>query len=152
MGAQTLCDRQHHPCAKLLRMNGAAPPPLHVFTACTRTLPPPLLPFILLTMSYSDGKIEFPARTIHRCVEILLKCTARIYCRSPFRNTAICQASSTRSVCLSVPLYPLNVLSNVSLHAARIASSFTCQRTCKTLRPGTQNWSSRVHNLTLGRP
>jgi hypothetical protein len=116
---------------------------------CAQELCPP--PFILPTMSYSDGNMDFPARTIHRCVESLPKCTARLYCRPPFRNPAICQASSTRSVCLSLSIHSSCSVTYYYMQP-EWSFSFTCQRTCKTLRPGTQNWSSRVHKLTLRRP
>jgi len=128
----SLCDRQYHPCAKMLRINGALPPHLHAFTLCTRTLTP-------------------PPSSIHRCVVSLLKCTARIYCRSPFRNTAICQASSTRSFRLSDPLYPFIVLCSVTYYYTQ-PESFLLSHVSehvKTLRPSTENWYSRVQSYTM---
>ena len=60
--------------------------PQHAFTVCTRTMTPP-------PRAFSNSPVSKAFK--------MPKCAAQMYCRSPFRNTAICQASSTRSV--SVP-------------------------------------------------
>jgi hypothetical protein len=100
-------------------------------TVCTRTLPlpnPP--PFILQTTSYSDCNMD--------SLRAQFTVVSKAYQNVPLQSTAARRFETPQFVRqvaqdMSVPLYPSIVLSNVLLHAARIVSSFTCQRTCNNI-------------------
>ena len=107
--------------------------PLHSFTVCTRTSPPPPQtppPFILLSMPYSGGNMD----SLRAQFTVLSKA----YRNVPLESTGGRRFETPQFVRqvaqdLPVPLYPFIVLSNVSLYAARIVSSFTSQRTRKNI-------------------
>ena len=90
-GSKTLCNRQISSSRQTAQNQWSYTSTTYMLSRCAQEqlLPLVFVPFNVLTMSYSGGNMECPARTIHRSVESLLKCTALNSCRSPFRNIAI---------------------------------------------------------------